>query len=52
MIYHELPPKFSQIARIVGILRDITIILAVIFACVATYKFMVYFSVWELPPLE
>jgi len=54
MIYHELPenPRTRQIARIVSILRDIVIIMAIVFACIAAYKFMVYFSVWDLPPLE
>ena len=44
--------RLPKIARIVSILRDIVIIIAIIFACIAAYKFMVYFSVWDLPPLE
>ena len=45
-------PKTQQTTRIVSVIRDITIILAIIFVCVAAYKFMIYFSVWDLPPLD
>jgi len=44
--------RLSRLARLVSILRDITIIAAVFFACIAVYKFMVYFAVWNALPYE
>ena len=41
--------RLTRLAELVSIIRDITIIVAIAFSCAATYKFMVYFQVWDLP---
>lgn len=42
----------SQLAKLVSILRDLAIIVAVLFVCLAAYKFMIYFNVWYSLPYE
>jgi len=37
----------DRFAKLISVLRDIAIIVAIIFICIAAYKFMVYFSVWN-----
>ena len=42
----------SQFAKLISILRDLAIIAAVLFTCLAVYKFMVYFNIWDSLPYE